>query len=51
MNDSVTIAREADMKKSFSSTRSNRSMLGSLRDVIGKIKSNGDTSSVDSIAT
>ena len=61
MKESVALAKEADAKKDFSSTRSDNSIhrvrnepekqLGSLRSVIGNIKRDGGTLSVDSIAT
>ena len=62
MNESVAIAKEADAKKGFSSTRSDKNIqglpnkpkrqLGSLRSVIDTIRHhNGETPSVDSIAT
>jgi hypothetical protein len=61
MKESVAIAKEADAKKDFSSTRSDKSVhrvrdeperqLGSLRSVINTIRSDGGTPSVDSIAT
>jgi hypothetical protein len=61
MKESVAIAKEADAKKEFSSTKSDKSIhrvqheserqLGSLRSVIDSIRRNGGTPSVDSIAT
>ena len=61
MKESVTIAKEANSKKESSPTRSDKSIqrlrnaperqLGSLRDVIGNIRRNGGTPSVESIAT
>ncbi|RLG26127.1 hypothetical protein DRN85_03865 [Methanosarcinales archaeon] len=61
METSVAIAKEADAKKGFSHTMSDNIIhraqnepemqLGSLRGVIGNIRSNGSTPSVDSIAT
>ncbi len=61
MKESVAIAKEADRKKESSPTRSDNSIqrlrneperqLGSLRDVIGNIRRNGGTPSVESIAT
>ena len=61
MKESVAIAKEADRKKDISSTRSGNSIhrvrneperpLGSLRDVIGNIRRDGGTPSVESIAT
>jgi hypothetical protein len=61
MKEAVAIAKEADMKKGFSPTRSDNSVqyvrdeperqLGSLRDVIGNIRRDGGTPSVESIAT
>ena len=61
MNESVAVAKEADAKKGVSPTRSDKSIqrlrnvpemqLGSLRDVIGNIRHDGGTPSVESIAT
>ena len=61
MKESVALAKDADAKKDFSSTRSGNSIhrvrneserqLGSLRSVIGNIRHDGGTPSVDSIAT
>jgi hypothetical protein len=61
MKESVAVAKEADAKKVFSPTKSDSSIqrvrdeherqLGSLRGVIGNITRNGDTPSVESIAT
>ena len=61
MKESVAIAKEADAKKGVSPTKSDNSIhrvrnepemqLGSLRDVIGNIRHDGGTPSVDSIAT
>jgi hypothetical protein len=61
MKESVAVAKEADAKKRFSPTKSDNSIqrlrdeperqLGSLRGVIGIIRRNGGTPSVDSIAT
>jgi hypothetical protein len=60
MKESVAIAKDADAKKDFSSTRSDNSIhrvrneqrqLGSLRSVIGNIRHDGGTPSLDSIAT
>ncbi len=61
MKESVAIAKEANRKKESSPTRSDNSIqrlrneperqLGSLRDVIGNIRRNGGTPSVESIAT
>ena len=62
MNESIAIAKDADVKKRSLPTRSSdesvhrvqtepERQLCSLRDVIGNLKSNGDTPSVDSIAT
>jgi hypothetical protein len=61
MKESVAVAKDADAKKDFSSTRGDNSIqrlrneperqLGSLRDVIGNIRRNGGTPSVESIAT
>ena len=62
MNESVAITKEADAKKGSSSTHTSEEgirrvqheperQLGSLRDVVGNIKSNGGTPSADSIAT
>jgi hypothetical protein len=61
MKESVAIAKEANTKKDFSSTQSDNSIhrvpreperqLGSLRTVMGNIRRNGGTPSVDSIST
>ena len=61
MKESVAIAKEADAKKGVSPTKSDNSIqrvrneperqLGSLRDVIGNIRRDGGTPSVESIAT
>ena len=61
MRESVAVAKEADVKKGVSPTRSDNSIhrvkneperqLGSLRSVIDNIRSDGGTPSVDSIAT
>ena len=62
MKESVAVAKEADKEKGFSPTKSSDSsiqrlrdeperQLGSLRDVIGNIRRNGCTPSVESIAT
>jgi hypothetical protein len=61
MKKSVAIAKEADSKKESSPTRSDNSIqrlrneperqLGSLRAVIGNIRRNGGTPSVESIST
>jgi hypothetical protein len=61
MKESVAVAKEADAKKGVSPTKSGNSIhrvrdeperqLGSLRDVIGNIRRDGGTPSVDSIAT
>jgi outer membrane biosynthesis protein TonB len=61
MKESVALAKEANTKKDFSSTRSDKSIhrvrnepekqLGSLRSVIGNIRHDGGTPSLDSIAT
>ena len=62
MNESVAVAKEADMKKGFSPTKSSDSsiqrlrdeperQIGSLRGVIGNIRRDGGTPSVESIAT
>jgi hypothetical protein len=61
MKESVAIAKDAAAKKDFSPTRSDNSIhrarneperqLGSLRAVIGNIRRNGSTPSVESIAT
>ena len=62
MKESVAITKEADAKKDFSPTKSGDSsiqrlrdehemQLGSLRGVIGNIRRDGSTPSVDSIAT
>ena len=61
MKESVAIAKDADAKKDFSSTRSDNSIhrvrnepekqLGSLRSVIANIRHDGGTPSLDSIAT
>ena len=61
MKESVAVAKEADAKKGVSPIKSDKSIqrlrneperqLGSLRDVIGIIRRNGGTPSVDSIAT
>jgi hypothetical protein len=60
MKESVAVAKEADAKKGVSPTKSDNSIqrvrneperqLGSLRDVIGNIRRDGDTPSVESIA-
>ena len=60
MKESVAVAKEADTKKVFSPTRSDEGIhrlrdeperqLGSLRSVIGTIRRDGGTPSVDSIA-
>ena len=60
MNESVATAKEADAKKGFSPIRNDKSVhhvrdeperqLGSLRDVIGNIRRDGGTPSVESIA-
>ena len=61
MKESVAVAKEADAKKGFSPTKSDKSiqrlrnepegLIGSLRGVIGNIRRDGGTPSVDSIAT
>ena len=61
MKESVAIAKEANSKKESSPTRGDNSIqrlrneperqLGSLRSVIGNIRRNGGTPSVESIAT
>jgi hypothetical protein len=61
MKESVAVAKEADVKKGVSPTRSDKSIhrvrdeperqLGSLRDVIGNIRRDGGTPSLESIAT
>ena len=61
MKESVAVAKEADAKKGVSPTRSDNSIhrvrneperqLGSLRDVIGNIRRDGGTPSVEGIAT
>jgi hypothetical protein len=61
MKESVAITKEADAKRGFSPTRSDKSVqyvrdaherqLGSLRGVIGNIRRDGGKPSVDSIAT
>ena len=61
MKESVAIAKEADVKKGVSPTKSDNSthrarneperQLGSLRDVIGNIRRDGSKPSVESIAT
>jgi hypothetical protein len=61
MKESVAVAKEADAKKGVSPTKTDNSILrlrdvperqlGSLRDVIGNIRRDGGTPSVDSIAT
>ena len=61
MKESVAIAKEADMKKGVSPTRSDKNIqglrneperqLGSLRGVIDNIRSDSGTPSVESIAT
>jgi hypothetical protein len=61
MNESVAVAKEADAKKGVSPTKSDNSIhrvrneserqLGSLRDVIGNIRRDGGTPSIESIAT
>jgi hypothetical protein len=61
MKESVALAKDADAKKDFSSTRSDNSIhrvrnepekqLGSLRSVIGNIRHDGGTPSLDGIAT
>jgi hypothetical protein len=61
MKESVAIVAEADTKKEFLPTKSDNNIhrvrneperqLGSLRDVIGNIRRDGGTPSVDSIAT
>jgi len=60
MKEAVAVAKEADTKKVFSPTRSNEGIhrlldeperqLGSLRSVLGTIRRDGGTPSVDSIA-
>ena len=61
MNESVAVAKEADRKQEFSSTKSGSSIhrlrdvplrqLGSLNGVVDNIKRDGSTPSADSIAT
>jgi hypothetical protein len=61
MKESVAVAKQADAKRGVSPTRSDNSLLrlrdepemqlGSLRDVIGNIRRNGGTPSVENIAT
>ena len=61
MKESVAVAKEADTKKGVSPTKSDNSIqrvrdeperqLGSLRDVLGNIRRDGGTPSVESIAT
>ncbi|KAF5435365.1 Peptidoglycan-binding (PGRP) domain of peptidoglycan hydrolases-containing protein [Candidatus Methanophagaceae archaeon] len=61
MKESVAIAKEANTKKESSPTRSDNSIqrlrneperqLGSLRDVIGNIRRNGGTPSIENIST
>jgi hypothetical protein len=61
MKESVALAKDADANKEFSSTRSDNSIhrvrneperqLGSLRSLIGNIRHDGGTPSLDSIAT
>ena len=61
MKESVAIVKEANKKQRSSPTRSDNSIqrlrnehemqLGSLRDVIGNIRRNGDAPSVESIST
>lgn len=61
MKESIAIAKETDVKKGFSPKRIDKSIHrirneperqpGSLRSVIGNIRSNGDKPSVDSTAT
>jgi hypothetical protein len=61
MKESVAIAKEADAKKGVSPTKSDKSIqrlrdesdrhLGTLRGLIGNIRRDGGTPSVDSIAT
>jgi hypothetical protein len=62
MKESVAVAKEADAKKGVSPTKSSDNsihrvrdepemQLGSLRDVIGNIRRDGGTPSVESIAT
>jgi hypothetical protein len=61
MKESVALAKDVDAKKDFSSTRSDNSIhrlrnepekqLGSLWSVIGNIRHDGGTPSLDSIAT
>jgi hypothetical protein len=61
MKESVALAKDADAKKDFSAARSDNSIhrvrnepekqLGSLRRVIGNIRHDGGTPSLDSIAT
>jgi hypothetical protein len=61
MKETVTLAKDVDAKKDFSSTRSDKNVhrarnkperqLGSLGDVIGNIRRDGDTPSIESIAT
>lgn len=61
MNESVAIVKKADAKQGFSHTTSDKNVhraqhehgrqLGSLRDVKYVIKHDGDTPSVESIAT
>jgi hypothetical protein len=61
MKESVALAKEADTKKDFSPTKSDKSIhrvrneherqLGSLRNVIDNVTREGGTPSIDSIAT
>ena len=62
MRGTVAVAKEADKKKEFSPTKSDNDsihraqhepemQLGSLRDVMGNIRRDGGTPSVESIAT
>ena len=61
MKESVAIAKEANRKQGSSPNKSDNSIqhlrneperqLGALRDVIGNIRRNGDTPSVESVAT
>ena len=61
MKESVAVAKEADTKKEFSPTKSDKSIhrvrdeperqFSSLRSVIGNIRHDGGTPSLDSIAT
>jgi hypothetical protein len=61
MKESVVLSKEADAQKDFSPTKSDKSIhrlrdeherqLGSLRGVIGNIRRDGGTPSVESIAT